>query len=290
MKSFLMSRRSFVSSSALAGLAVATSTNAIVPARPKVGCQLNGFNPKPGQFDLLVGYVKQAKEWGYIGFETNVRFVSDQFADPGPARAKLDAVGSTFIGMHTSMIEAAKEDLAAWCEGGTALGAKYIVMSATGLSQTGEFTKEALLAKCAQLEAFGQVCNAHGMTLAYHNHQPEFANHNAENQGIADNTDPKLVHFLMDAGHGYQGGGDPAEFMRRNSRRLVGCHIKTFKDHTTQVPLGAPADFGFEDLAKAIRETGWAGWLECEEGGGKQGGDTAAIVPDRAYIRKVFGV
>jgi len=287
MKSFAMSRRTFVATSAMAATAAAWARP--MDAKPKVGCQLNGFNPKPGQFDKILADIQQAKDWGYVGFETNVRFVEDQFSNAKEARAKLDAIGSTFIGMHTSMDEAGKNDLAAWCDGGTALGAMYIVMSAKGLSPTGEFSADELKAKCSQLEAFGRTCNAHGMKLAYHNHQPEFANHNAENQAIADHTDPKLVHFLMDAGHGYQGGGDPALFMRKNSSRIVGCHIKTFFHHDTQVPLGK-GDFGFEDLAKAIHETGWAGWLECEEGGGPKGGDTAAIVPDREYIRKVFGV
>ncbi|MEO6923044.1 MAG: TIM barrel protein [Bryocella sp.] len=282
-----VTRRTFVAGAAMA--ATVTAWGKPTGAKPRVGCQLNGFNPKPDEFDKILQYVRQAKEWDYEGFETNIRFVSDQFANPKPARAKLDAIGSTFIGMHTSTGEAAKGDLAGWCDGGHALGAHYIVMSAKGLSPTGEFIKEELLAKCKMLEGFGRTINAHGMKLAYHNHQPEFANHNAENQGLADHTDPALVHFLMDAGHGYQGGGDPALFMRKNSHRLVGCHIKTFLHHDTQVPLGH-GDFGFEDLAKAIHETGWAGWLECEEGGGKAGGDTAAIVPDREYIRRVFGV
>jgi sugar phosphate isomerase/epimerase len=288
MKSLRMTRRTFVVSSAMA-VGYTALAKPMTKAMPRVGCQLNGFNPKPGNFDAIVGFVKQAKEWGYDGFETNVRFVSDQFANAPAARAKLDAIGSTFIGMHTSIDEALKNDLAAWCDGGAALGAKYIVMSSGGLSPTGEFTEDALNAKCMQLEKFGRICSAHGMALAYHNHTHEFANHNAENQGLAEHTDPTLVNFLMDAGHGYQGGGDPAEFMMKNSTRIVGCHIKTFKDNKTQVPLGQ-GDFGFEELAKAIKKTSWAGWLECEEGGGPQGGDTAAMVPDRAYFHKVFGV
>jgi inosose dehydratase len=174
------------------------------------------------------------------------------------------------------------------CGGGAALGCHYLVMSAKGLSPIGVFSASALQDKAARLEQFGKVCKEHGLTLAYHNHMPEFANRNAEMQGIADHTDAKLVSFLMDAGHGYQGGGDPAEFMRRNSHRLVGVHIKTFKNKTEQVPLGQ-GDFGFEDLAAAVRSTGWAGWLIDEEGGGRTA-DSAAVGPDRNYIRRVFGV
>ena len=286
MKFVEITRRTFLVSSAMATVGARVWAEG---TKPRVGCQLNGFGPKAGDFDAIVGFVKQAKDLGYVGFETNVHFVSDQFANPAPARAKLDAVGSTFIGMHTSMDEAAKSDLAKTCDGGAALGAHYIVMSSGGLSPTGVFTEGALKAKCAQLEQYGKVCKDHGMALAYHNHTHEFANHNAENQGIADHSDPALVNFLMDAGHAYQGGGDPSEFMMRNSKRIVGCHLKTFKDNKTQVPLGQ-GDWGFEKLAAAVAKTGWSGWLMDEEGGTPQGSDTAAIAPDREYIRKVFGV
>jgi len=286
MKPAVMTRRTFLVSSALATAGARVWAQV---AKPRVGCQLNGFGPKAGDFDAIVGFVKQAKDLGYVGFETNVRFVSDQFANPAPARERLDAIGSTFIGMHTSMDEAAKSDLAKTCDGGVALGAQYIVMSSGGLSPDGIFTAEALKAKCVQLEQYGKVCKDHGMALAYHNHTHEFANHNAENQGIGDHTDPALVNFLMDAGHGYQGGGDPAEFMLRNAKRIVGCHLKTFKNNTIQVPLGQ-GDWGFEKLAAAVAKTGWSGWLMDEEGGTPQGSDTAAIAPDRDYIRKVFGV
>jgi sugar phosphate isomerase/epimerase len=96
------------------------------------------------------------------------------------------------------------------------------------------------------------------------------------------------VSFLMDAGHGYLGGGNPAEFMTKHSDRILGVHVKTFKGQQ-QVPLGE-GDFGFEALAEAIRKTGWNGWLIDEEGGGTKLGNTAAIEADRKYMRKIFGV
>jgi sugar phosphate isomerase/epimerase len=191
--------------------------------------------------------------------------------------------------MHTSMAEAEKNDLARLVRGGAALGCHYIVMSAAGLSSTGDFTADALKEKVETLAKCGRTCKDGGMKLAYHNHMPEFANGNKEIQALADNTDPQLVSFLIDAGHAYQGGGNPAEFMRRNSSRIIGCHIKTFKNKKQQVPLGQ-GDFGFEDLAAAIREKSWSGWLIDEEGGGPQGADTAAVGPDREYIRRIFGV
>lgn len=279
-------RRSFIAGAAAASLAPRVFAE---PSKPRVGCQVNGFAARTGDFSELLNVLPSIKSLGYAGFECNNHFVLSELDHPAEARAKIQASGLEFIGMHTSMAEAEKNDLAKLARGGSALGCHYIVMSATGLSPTGNFTPDALKDKVATLEKYGRVCNDAGIRLAYHNHMPEFANSNAEIQALADHSDPQLLNFLIDAGHAYQGGGNPAEFMRRNSRRIVGCHIKTFKNKAQQVPLGQ-GDFGFEDLAAAIREKHWSGWLIDEEGGGPQGSDTAAVGPDREYIRKIFGV
>jgi hypothetical protein len=76
--------------------------------------------------------------------------------------------------------------------------------------------------------------------------------------------------------------------MRKCPARIVGCHLKTYAAGV-QVPLGQ-GDWGFEDLAAAVKGTAWNGWLITEEGGGPRVGNTAALGPDRDYIRKVFGV
>ena len=76
--------------------------------------------------------------------------------------------------------------------------------------------------------------------------------------------------------------------MARHTKRIYGCHVKTFKGKQ-QVPLGQ-GDFGFEALSEAIKKTGWSGWLITEEGGGTKAGNEAALGPDREYIRRIFGV
>jgi sugar phosphate isomerase/epimerase len=200
-------------------MATAISWHAIAQARkPRVGCQANAFVVRDGSFEALLSVLQTIRSLDYAGFECNNRLVQSEFADPAASRSKIQDTGLEFIGMHTSMSEAAKGDLAAMSRGGAALGCHNIVMSAEGLSPTGTFTLAALQEKAKQLEQYGSVCKDHGMMLAYHNHMPEFAHNNAEMQALADHTDPKLVSFLMDAGHGYQGGGNPAEF-------LAGTHV-----------------------------------------------------------------
>jgi inosose dehydratase len=291
MRPTLFSRRTFIGTlpawMATAVLLHDQRLTAAMP-QPRVGCQANGFPIKPGDFPALIAALKKMKELGYTGFECNVRFVEGEFDRVAAARKQIEDTGVEFIGTHTSMQTAKPEVFPRWVEKVAALGASCIVMSGTGLAADGVFTPESLQKKAAELNALGRTCRDGGLRLAYHNHNPEFARGNAEMNALAEHTDRDRVQFLMDAGHARLGGGDPAAFMTKYSARILGCHLKTYKA-LVQVPLGE-GDWDFADLATAIKSTRWAGWLIAEEGGGPRPGNTAALGPDRAYIRKTFGV
>jgi sugar phosphate isomerase/epimerase len=255
----------------------------------QVGCQANAWPLKAGDFPALLDVFRKAKEVGYAGCECNIRFVQDQFARADGARREIQATGVQFIVAHTSMANSKSEAFGRSAAGVAALGAMRIVMSGNGLSPQGAFEVAALKAKAAELERLGKICQENGVRMAYHNHNPEFANHNAEIEALAASTSAELVDFLIDAGHGYLGGGNPAEFMSRHAKRIFGCHVKTFHGQDEQKPLGQ-GDFGFEALAAAMKETGWKGWIISEEGGNPRYANNAALGPDRQYIRKIFGV
>jgi len=281
---FGISRRVFLGSLPLPLVLAAAESG-----KTRVGCQANAWPLKAGDFPGLLEVFRKAKVLGYVGCECNVRFVQDQFARAAEARKEMEATGVQYIGPHCSMEASKTEAFARVAVGAAAIGAERIVMSGSGLSPEGKFEAAALKDKAAELERLGKVCQQNGIRMAYHNHNQEFANQNAEIEGLAKSTSPELVDFLMDAGHGYLGGGSPAEFMARNSKRIFGCHIKTFHGKDEQKPLGQ-GDFGFEALAAAIKETGWTGWIISEEGGNPHYANNEALGPDRAYIRKVFGV
>jgi sugar phosphate isomerase/epimerase len=257
----------------------------------RVGCQANGFALKPADLPGLLNALASMKGLGYTGFECNYRFVESEFGRAAEARAQIDRTGVKFIGAHANMQQIGGAQGARIVAGVAALGADCIVMSGEGLSAEGQFEKAALLQKAKEIEGLARFLRKNGLRLAYHNHNPEFANHNAEIEGLAQNTSPDLVHFLMDAGHGYLGGGDPALFMARHPTRIYGVHLKTFKgkEVSGQVPLGQ-GDFDFQALAAAVKKTDWSGWLITEEGGGPTPGNTPALGPDREYIRRLFGV
>jgi sugar phosphate isomerase/epimerase len=291
MTPLLHSRRAFLGTlpAMISALAVLRGSRvAAATPQPRVGCQANGFPIKPGDFAGLIGALKKMRELNYVGFECNIRFVESEFDQVAAARRRIEDTGVAFIGAHTSMQLAKPGVFPRWVGKVAALGGSYIVMSGAGLATNGAFTDEALKKKAAELDALGETCRRGGLRLAYHNHNPEFARQNAEMEALAEATSPDRVQFLMDAGHARLGGGNPAEFMRKYARRIVGCHLKTYRG-LVQVPLGE-GDWDFSDLGAAIKASNWSGWLIAEEGGGPKPGNTAALAPDRAYIQKIFGV
>ncbi len=281
---YITSRRTFLLASS-AALVFAKSSSI------RVGCQANGFPLKPGDFPGLLKALETMKSLGYTGFECNHRLVEGEFGRAAAAREQIEKTGVKFIGAHASMAQMSGAQGARIAAGAASLGAECIVMSGNGLSPEGKFEKAALLKKAEELERIGGMLKENHLILAYHNHNPEFANDNAEMNGLAENTKPGLVHFLMDAGHGYLGGGNPAAFLASHPKRVYGIHLKTFKGKQVsgQVPLGQ-GDFDFEALAAAVKKTRWSGWILTEEGGGPRAGNPAVLGPDRQHIRKLFGV
>jgi sugar phosphate isomerase/epimerase len=270
--------------------AVSASQLFAAPAKPKVGCQMNAYPLKQGDFPGLLAALDKIKPLGFEGFECNVRFMRGQFGRAEAARREIERSGIRFVGAHTSMEEAAT-GFAETVAGAAALGVETMVVSSKGLSPDGMFSPDALREKASAMERLAKVCRDHGIRFSYHNHNPEFANGNAEIDGLAKATSPELVSFLMDAGHAHLGGGDPAKFLAAHSSRVFGMHLKTFigKDMHDQKPLGK-GDFDFEDVAAVVKKTGWSGWLIDEEGGGPIPGNYAALPSDREHIRRLFGV
>jgi sugar phosphate isomerase/epimerase len=282
----------------LAGFAGAVAARAAASgALPRPGCQANGWDLDPNRFDLLLTAVKEMKELGFQGFETNIRFVQPQLERVSEARAALDAIGLEFVGAHTSLgnyeaqgLEKVASDVAKAAAQAKQFGAKALVLSGRGLSQTGEFSSDALKKKARMLDLAGRSCADAGVAMAYHNHQPEFRKNGAEEAGLIENTDPKLVSFMLDIGHAWLAYPDVVSFFEAHQSRVFGLHVRDFHNREP-VPLGQ-GEFPLRALAEAIRKTKWHGWLIDEEERPdmphKPG--KAATGPSRKTMKEIFGV
>ncbi len=265
----------------------------LLPAKPgtiHVGTQTNAWPVDPKNFESLLGVLSTIKQLGFDGFETGFANLRSQFANPDTAYERLKKTGLRFFGIHVFLTAydpqtaiAPAQLLQQVADAGNALGAERLIVS--GGSTVHPL---ALRAKADALSRIAKYCKGIGLGCAYHNHQPEFQDHGVQIDGLLRQTDPQL-HFILDAGHAIEGGGNVAEFFAKNWRRIDGIHLRDARGGK-EVPLGE-GENDYAPLAKAIQASSWQGWLLTEEerlSGEKLG--EAAVRPAREAIRRVFGV
>ncbi len=234
----------------------------------KFGAQTNAWKIDPKDFNSLLGVLAQVKEVGYSGFETGFLNVRSQFATAPAARRKLQQTGLTFFGMHvflprryydpaTNLPPASLYRQLA--PSGAALGAHHLILSGAPAK-----TREELEHKIAGLDAAGKFCKTAGIRLAYHNETAEESQSTLGELGaLYARTNPEYVSFLLDCGHAYQGGMDVPQFAAQHYRRIIGLHLRDYKDGK-QVVLGQ-GGFPLAALAANLRRVHWSGWVLNEE-------------------------
>lgn len=239
-----------------------------IPAGVRVGVQLNAFPIDPKRFQTFLDTLDAIKGIGYQGFESGFRYVNAQFDDPVPARRQIEQTGLTFFGIHiflpgfdlydpkTRVAPASLYEPVA--RGGAALGARHLILSGAPAENSDQ-----LKTKIEGLNAAGRFAQSVGISVAYHNHWWEFQSKIGEIEALYTQTDPSLVHFVLDAGHAYHAGADVPAFIRAHSHRIIGLHVRDFKNDK-YVELGT-GDFPLRKVTSTIREIGWHGWIENEE-------------------------
>lgn len=259
-----------------------------------LGCQTNAWPINPADLSTFFAVLEKIKAYGFQGFETGFGNLQSQFASPRDTRQKIEATHLQFFGIHIFLPQYDSEthvSAAALYErvarGGAGLGAERLILSGAPLANGGELDRGALAKKMEALNRAGRYAQSAGLRLvAYHNHAPEFANGAAEMTALIDRTDPANVGFLLDAGHAFEAGADVTDYFRQHHQRIIGLHLRDYKDGE-QVPLGQ-GNFPLAQLAAAIEQLRWKGWILCEEERlhGKPGDD--AMRPARAALFHAF--
>jgi inosose dehydratase len=254
-----------------------------------LGCQTNAWPVDPARFDTLLNVLGKIRELGFAGFETGFRNLESQAENLDAARQMIASSGLEFFGVHIFLLQydegthiASKELYEKVCHTGAALGAHRLILSGAPVSGG-----DALARKVAGLHQAAASARKRGLKLAYHNHDKEFSNSAVEFQGLLRLTDPNQVGFLLDAGHAFQGGADVPALLEENHRRIIGLHLRDFRDGK-QVPLGS-GDFPLAQVAGVLNKVNWHGWVLAEEereDGSKPG--ERAVAPAMAALRKRF--
>jgi inosose dehydratase len=264
------------------------------PAGIHFGVQLNAFPIDAKQFETFLDALAAVKQIGYDGFESSFRNVSAQFDNPAPARRQIEQMGLTFFGIHIFMPSFDQYDTATHiaapavyepvARGGAALGALHMVLS--GAPCAGE---EQLKRKIEGLNAAGRFAKSAGLSVAYHNHWWEFESKIGEIEALYTQTDPELVHFVLDAGHAYHGGANVPEFIRAHSSRIVGFHLRDYRNDKL-VTLGTGM-FPLAAVAAAIKQIKWKGWVENEEERDDQSKNGAEVIaPAFKAMKEAFSL
>jgi len=276
----MLSRRLFLFGAAATLRAAGGSGN-------PVGCQNNAWKTPPEDFEAFLDVLEIIRDLGFDGFEANVRYAGAHADRIEEVRERIAATGLRFLGAHTGM-QAGDEELERRIRIAAGAGAERLVLSGKGLAEDGPVNEARLQAKAERLERLGELCQEHGLRLAYHNHQGEFLDGSREMDELLWRTAPQDVSVLLDIGHAYLAGADIPAFMRRHHRRIEGLHVRDIKNGE-QVRLGQ-GEIDHDCLAAAIRETGWPGWLVVEEELRTTDFYYARRVAgsDRKFLRKVY--
>jgi inosose dehydratase len=129
-----------------------------------------------------------------------------------------------------------------------------------------------------------------GIPVAYHNHMNSIGERPQEVDWVLDATDPRYVKVLLDVAHYQQGGGDPAQAIKKYKDRILFLHIK---DVESPLPgnTGDPMrSYRFVELGRgkvnlkavftALQEINFKGWAVVE----------LDAVPDKSKTPKEYAV
>lgn len=134
----------------------------------------------------------------------------------------------------------------------------------------------------AALEEVARHCAGQGVTLVYHHHMGTIIETEAEIDLLMAMTGP-ATRLLLDTGHAFFGGGDPAALAKRHMGRVAHLHAKnvrpdimrqvreeglSFLEGVRRGVFTVPGDpdgaVEFEPVLKTAAEHGYSGWLVIE--------------------------
>ena len=158
------------------------------------------------------------------------------------------------------------------------------------------------------LERLGEMAASEGMRLCYHHHMGTGVMFRPEVDRLMADTDPELVHLLLDTGHLYWAGDDPLDMAKAYADRIKHVHLKDIRDDVlkscTERRLSflesmlegvftVPGDgaIDFKPILQGLSDHGYEGWLMVEaEQDHRKANPLEYALKARAYLREVTGL
>ncbi len=134
----------------------------------------------------------------------------------------------------------------------------------------------------ARVEAIAQHCAEQGLALVYHHHMGTIVQSRADIDALMAATGP-ATHLLLDTGHAYFAGIDPADLVRDHMARVRHLHAKNVRPEVMARALVEDMSFlqavragvftvpgdeegvvALEPVLGVATEHGYSGWLVVE--------------------------
>lgn len=232
---------------------------------------------------------------GFTGSEVGNKYPRD----PAVLKPMLELRGieicnawfSTFlISRPYAQTEAAFKEHVAFL---AAMGAKVVGVSEQSYSTQGiqsqpvfegkyEMNDAQWDALCDGLNRLGRLSlEEYGIALTFHHHMGTVVQSAAETDRLMAGTDPTYVSLLFDSGHFAYCGEDPAELVRRYTKRIKHVHLKdirpevvakvrgnrwSFLEGVRQGAFTIPGDgcVEFDPIFACLAESGYEGYMVVE--------------------------
>ena len=193
------------------------------------------------------GTLKKVKEFGYDGVE----FAGLYGKSAAEVKKLCEEIGLVPISAHVPYSELLKGDetFKAYAE----IGCKYIVIPWIGAEYLagGENNAEFI----ENVKKFGELANANGMKLCYHNHDFEFQKVDGEYKldRLYSDVSADLLLTQLDTCWVNVGGENPSDYIRKYNGRIEIIHLKDFvggKSENMYGLIGADGKEKAEDTSK----------------------------------------
>lgn len=251
--------------------------------------------PELGGENTFQQCVSEMAMAGFTGSEVGNKYPRD----PAVLKPMLELRGieicnawfSTFlISRPYAQTEAAFKEHVAFL---AAMGAKVVGVSEQSYSTQGiqsqpvfegkyEMNDAQWDALCDGLNRLGRLSlEEYGVALTFHHHMGTVVQSAAETDRLMAGTDPTYVSLLFDSGHFAYCGEDPAELVRRYTKRIKHVHLKdirpevvakvrenrwSFLEGVRQGAFTIPGDgcVEFDPIFACLAESGYEGYMVVE--------------------------
>lgn len=158
------------------------------------------------------------------------------------------------------------------------------------------------------LNNLGRMAAEDDMRLCYHHHMGTGVQTRAEVDRLMSDTDPEVVHLLLDTGHLYWAGDDPLDMARAYADRIKHVHLKDIRKDVLEscmerklsfleamlegaFTVPGDGDIDFEPILRTLADAGYEGWLVVEaEQDPHNANPLEYAMKARAYLREVTGL